>query len=112
MQNILSIISIAFSIAIAIAGVVVFRGRLGQIVAEIQAQVIEAQSAKMAIMQTEIAELTTRLDELERENLKLRRMWRALITALSKKGVIVKVAGDKLHIKDNLGETVERIEEG
>lgn len=112
MSTLLSIISLLISIGGIAAGIVVYRGSFGRVVAEVQSHVIEAQSAKMALMQTEINELTTRLDELEKENLKLRRMWRALIMALSKKGIIIKVAGDKLHIKDNLGETVEHIQEG
>ncbi|HEX4207876.1 MAG TPA: hypothetical protein VHZ51_27490 [Ktedonobacteraceae bacterium] len=89
----ISIFSMILTVAGIIGGVLVFKSGISRTAYEVQERVINA-------MQSEIAVLRSRLEDLENENKRLDQVIYTLCEALKKRGLIVTIEGHIVTVSD------------
>jgi predicted nucleic acid-binding Zn-ribbon protein len=104
LYNIMSIISITLTVATLCGGYAAFRSSLMHTANAVQERVITA-------LQSEIDAVRARIDDLERENTRLRHTIETICAALKTRGIVVSIDGDMVNIRDGVGSTTARIQE-
>ena len=100
----LSIFSILLTICGILGGIVAFRNGFTRTANEIQERVINA-------LESELAQLRQRLDDLKDENTRLKHTIATICSALKSRGLAVTIDGDMVSIRDSSGSTTTRIQE-
>ena len=100
----LSIFSILLTVCGILGGIVAFRNGFARTANEIQERVINA-------LESELAQLRQRLDDLKEENTRLKLTIDTICAALKSRGLAVTVEGDMVSIRDSAGSTTTRIQE-
>lgn len=60
----------------------------------------DAQTSAISAMQTEIQTLRERVDDAEKENIKLEQTISTICTALEKRGMVISIQGEMINIED------------
>jgi uncharacterized protein (UPF0335 family) len=104
MYNFLSIINLVLAIATVIGGIMAYRHGFTRTANEVQERVIGA-------LNSELAALTSRIESMEKENIRLHQIISTICTALKQRGIAVTIEGDMVNISDQSGTHTERIHE-
>ena len=105
LTNTLSIFSILLTICGILGGIVAFRSGISRTANEVQERVINA-------LESELAQLRQRLDDLKEENTRLKHTIETICAALKSRGLAVTIEGDMVSIHDGSGSsTTTRIQE-
>jgi uncharacterized protein (UPF0335 family) len=104
MYNVLSILNLVLAIGTVIGGVMAYRHGFTRTANEVQERVISA-------LNSELAALTSRIESMEKENIRLHQIIATICAALKRRGVAVTIEGDMVNIHDQAGTHTERIHE-
>ncbi|MBV9020384.1 MAG: hypothetical protein JOZ71_06680, partial [Ktedonobacteraceae bacterium] len=104
LYNIASIVSIVLALATLFGGIFAFRSGFVHTANQVQERVINA-------LQSEIDAIRARMDDLERENTRLRHTIETICMALKTRGIVVSIDGDMVNIRDGVTSTTARIQE-
>src|SRR5947209_1173199 len=106
MYNFLSILNLVLLIATTLGGILAFRHGFTRTANEVQERVIAA-------LNSELATLASRIESMEKENIRLHQIIATICAALKTRGIAVTIEGDLVNIVDESGTTqTERIHEG
>ncbi len=104
MLNFLSIVNLVLLIATALGGIMAYRHGWTRTANEVQERVIGA-------LNSELAALTSRIESMEKENIRLHQIIATICTALKQRGIAVTIEGDMVNISDQQGTHSQRIHE-
>src|SRR5438105_13520687 len=104
MYNFLSILNLVLAIGTVVGGIFAFRHGFTRTVNEVQERVINA-------LNLELATLASRIESMEKENIRLHQIIATLCSALKRRGVAITIEGDMVNISDESGTHSERIHE-
>ena len=96
--TILSVISLLLTIGGLLGGFFAFKNGMTRTANEVQERVINA-------LESEIANLRQRLDDMKEENVRLRLIIETICTALKSRGLAVTIDGGMVSIHDSHGGT-------
>jgi cell division protein FtsB len=102
-NNSLSLLSLILTLCAILGGILAWRSGFNSTANAVQERVINA-------LESEIAALRQRLEDVARENTRLDQMIETICLALKKRGLEVAIDGDVITITDNQGSsTITRI---
>src|SRR5436305_3337630 len=104
MYNFLSILNLVLLIATTLGGILAFRHGFTRTANEVQERVIAA-------LNSELAALASRVESMEKENVRLHQIIATICAALKRRGIAVTIEGDMVNIHDQSGTHTERIHE-
>src|SRR5947209_10826228 len=104
MYNFLSILNLVLLIATTLGGILAFRHGFTRTANEVQERVITA-------LNSELETLSARIENMEKENIRLRQIIATICSALKQRGIAVTIEGDMVNISDQSGTHTERIHE-
>ena len=104
MSNFLSILNLVLLIATTLGGILAFRHGFTRTANEVQERVIAA-------LNSELAALASRVESMEKENVRLHQIIATICAALKQRGIAVTIQGDMVNISDESGTQTERIHE-
>ena len=104
MSNFLSILNLVLLIATTLGGILAFRHGFTRTANEVQERVIAA-------LNSELAALASRIESMEKENIRLHQIIATICAALKRRGIAVTIQGDMVNIHDQSGTHTERIHE-
>ena len=104
MLDFLSILNLVLLIATALGGIMAYRHGWTRTANEVQERVISA-------LNSELATLTSRIESMEKENIRLHQIIATICSALKSRGIAVTIDGDMVNISDETGIHTERIHE-
>ena len=104
MSNFLSILNLVLLIATTLGGILAFRHGFTRTANEVQERVIAA-------LNSELAALASRVESMEKENVRLHQIIATICAALKRRGIAVTIQGDMVNIHDQSGTHTERIHE-
>ncbi len=102
----LNILYLVITLGVVIGGLVAFRISVHRTNSELHKTAGEIQERVITALQGEIDSLKDRIDELEKENIKLRQTLGLIKKALSKRGLTITIEGDLVSISDAQGSSV------
>ncbi len=104
MYNFLSIFNLVLAISTVIGGIMAYRHGFTRTANEVQERVISA-------LNSELTALTSRIESMEKENIRLHQIIATICAALKRRSIAVTIEGDMVNIRDRAGTHTERIHE-
>src|SRR5947199_10864540 len=101
MLNFLSIVNLVLLIATTLGGILAFRHGFTRTANEVQERVIAA-------LNSELAALASRVESMEKENVRLHQIIATICAALKRRGIAVTIQGDMVNIRDGSGTHTDR----
>lgn len=93
MYNLLAVFSFLLNIGMILGGIMAYRHGFAKTASEIYERVV-------IMYEAELKEIRTQLEEVKTENVRLHSIYNIIVTALGKRGIVISVSGELVHIVD------------